>query len=200
MIGFVFECGPQGADKLVCQQLATYVTGQVQFKSRTLDNKPNLLADAGPVARQLLDDGCCCVLIVWDLRPSWPDKKDRPCRKNERDAVRKSLDDAGVPLHAPVYLICVEQELESWILADHDALAAYLSTPAHPYAVPRTRRPDNEKNPKSKVISHFKNARGWTYDDKVHAPKILKAERVSLSRLRVSASFSRFEEKLRLCN
>lgn len=199
MIGFVFECGPQGADKQVCEYLATQITGQTRFKSRTLDNKPKLLAEAGAVARQLLDDGCCRVLIVWDLRPSWPDKTNKPCRKMERDAVLKSLDDAAVPGNAPVYLICIEQELESWILADNGALSAYLSTPTHPYDVPRTRRPDDEKNPKSKVISHFKKARGTPYDDKVHALKILKAAQLNSSRLRKSPSFARFEQRLRRC-
>ncbi|HPG61129.1 MAG TPA: DUF4276 family protein [Casimicrobium sp.] len=199
MIGFIFECGPQGADKQVCEYLATEITGHTHFKSRTLDNKPKLLSDAGPVARQLLGDGCCCVLIVWDLRPSWPDKKDKPCRKMERDAVLKSLHDADVPHNAPVYLVCIEQELESWILAARDSLSAYLSTAAHPYVAPRMRRPDDEKNPKSKVISIFRKERGLTYDDKVHALKILRAAPVKLPRLRDSLSFARFEEKLRRC-
>ena len=36
--------------------------------------------DAGLVAAQLLRDGCACVLIVWDLRPAWPDMRSKPCR------------------------------------------------------------------------------------------------------------------------
>ena len=86
-VGFIFECGPQGADKQVCEYLAKQICAGIVPVSRTLDNKPNLLRDAGKVAAELLADGCERVLIVWDLRPAWPDKKDRPCRKTEREAI-----------------------------------------------------------------------------------------------------------------
>lgn len=77
-IGMIFECGPQGADKQVCEYLARHIRPGAQIKSRTLDDKVNLLRDAGRVAAQLLKDGCACVLVVWDLRPAWPDKTVRP--------------------------------------------------------------------------------------------------------------------------
>ena len=79
-IGMVFECGPQGADKQVCEYLVQQIRPGVTLKSRTLDDKRNLLRDAAKVAAQLLKDGCCCVMIIWDLRPAWPDKAERPCR------------------------------------------------------------------------------------------------------------------------
>jgi hypothetical protein len=65
-IGFIFECGPGGADKQVCEYLARKLLSAVQCISRTLDNKANLLKDAGRVAAALLADGCERVLIVWD--------------------------------------------------------------------------------------------------------------------------------------
>ena len=43
MIGLIFECGPQGADKLVCEYLAGAILPGVELSSRTLDNKENLL-------------------------------------------------------------------------------------------------------------------------------------------------------------
>lgn len=198
-IGLIFECGPQGADKQVCEYLAAHLRPGVQLSSRTLDNKENLLRDAGKVAAQLLKDGCLCVLIVWDLRPAWPDKKDKPCRAQERQQLLAALEQAGVAANAPVYAVCIEQELESWLLASDHAKEACLSTSAHPYAVARVRRPDAVSQPKAAMLNYFKDARGWRYDDKVDAVRVLKAADVDLKRLRRSPSFARFELKLRAC-
>ena len=63
-IGLVFECGPQGADKQVCEYLANQIRPGVVVNSKTLDSKVNLLRDGGKVAAQLLKDGCACVLII----------------------------------------------------------------------------------------------------------------------------------------
>ena len=198
-IGLVFECGPQGADKQVCEYLVQQIRPGVTLKSRTLDDKRKLLRDAGKVAAQLLKDGCCCVMIIWDLRPAWPDKTERPCRRDERLAVLERLVAAGVPPTAPVALICIEQELESWLLANERAISAHLSTPAHGYDVPKVKRPDAVTQPKSAMIQHFKQARGWVYDDKVDAVRVLKAANLDLPRLRRSVSFARFETQLLGC-
>jgi hypothetical protein len=198
-IGMIFECGPQGADKQVCEYLAQHIRPGISIKSRTLDNKDNLLRDAGKVAAQLLKDGCASVLIVWDLRPAWPDKKSKPCRNEERQTVLTRLAEAALTPNAPVYLVCIEQELESWLLSNERAITAALSTPAHPYAASRVKTPDVVMQPKSEMIQHFKKARGWTYDDKVDALRVLKATSIDLSRMRRSTSFARFEAKLLAC-
>lgn len=199
-IGMIFECGPQGADKQVCEFLARHLKPGVQIRSRTLDNKDNLLRDAGKVAAQLLKDGCACVLVVWDLRPAWPDKQQRSCRHDERHTVLARLGEAGVPPEAPVYLICIEQELESWLLANERAISALLSTSAHMYGVTRVKVPDAVTQPKAAMLEHFKKARGWRYDDKVDAIRVLRAASIDLPRLRRSVSFARFEAKLLACN
>lgn len=198
-IGLIFECGPQGADKLVCEYLAAHIRPGVVLSCRTLDNKENLLRDAGKVAAQLLKDGCACVLIVWDLRPAWPDEKDKACRAAERQQLLDVLGQAGVLAAAPVYLVCIEQELESWLMACDHAIEALLSTAAHAYGVPRVRKPDAVTQPKAALINHFKAARGWRYDDKVDAVRVLKAAVIDLGRLRWSVSFARFESKLLSC-
>lgn len=197
-IGLIFECGPQGADKQVCEYLIKQIRPGVTVSSRTLDNKDNLLRDAGKVAVQLLQDGCSCVLIVWDLRPAWPDTKHKPCRHTERTTLVTMLAEAGVPPHAPVYLICIEQELESWLLASDKAIAALLSTDAHAYPVPRIKKPDIVVQPKAVLKNHFKNARGWIYIDTVDAIRVLR-DNVDLVQLRRSTSFGRFESKLNSC-
>lgn len=194
-VGFIFECGLQGADVLVCEYLAKQIRADITPVSRTLDNKENLLRDAGRVAAALLADGCERVLIVWDLRPAWPDRKHKPCRNSERVTILDAIAKAGIA-DRPVFLVCVEQELESWLLADETKIAAYLSTPAHPYTAKRTSNPDREPNPKSVMMNHFKAARGWRYEDRTHAIKVLKAADTDLRRLRRSPSFARFEAKL----
>lgn len=195
-IGFVFECGPQGADKLVCEYLAGAIRPGVEVSSRTLDNKENLLRDAGRVAAQLLKDGCQCILVVWDIRPSWPDKKEKPCRAAERQQLLHSLEQAAIPANAPVYLVCVEQELESWLIACDHAIKAYLSTPAHAYDAKKHKKPDRERQPKALMNNHFRDARGWVYEDRADAIKVLKAADLDFKRLRRSVSFARFESKL----
>lgn len=196
-IGMIFECGPQGADKQVCEHLVRHIRDDIRIKSRTLDNKNNLLRDAGKVAAQLLRESCTCVLVLWDLRPAWPDKKHKPCRHDERQALLACLAEAEVPAGAPVYLICIEQELESWLLANERAISDLLSTPSHAYAVPKVKFPDKVAQPKAALIKHFEKARNWRYDDKVDALRVLKAAAIDLQRLRRSVSFARFESKLR---
>ncbi len=197
-IGLIFECGPRGADQLACEYFAAEIRPGVLCKSVTLDNKPNLLANAASAARELLADGCKCVLIIWDLHPAWPDMAEKPCRADERQTLLTALAHENLQA-APVYLVCAEQEFESWLLADEKMLSAFLSTAAHEYKVPRIRRPDREKNPKSLVMNHFQMARGMKYVDRVHAIKILKAAGIDLKRLRRSESFARFEAKLLAC-
>lgn len=195
MIGFIFECGPQGADKHVCEYLASQLRPGVKLISRTMDNKLKLLEGAASVAKRLLEEGCERVLIVWDLRPAWPDKKEKPCRAAERQTLLDALAKEGLQ-GQPVYLVCVEQELESWLLADETKLSAYLSTDSRAYNAPRTRRPDDVVNPKSRVMKYFKEARGLRYEDYVHAVKVVKNGDLNLPRLRRSESFARFEAKL----
>lgn len=195
-IGLIFECGPQGADKQVCEYLARRIRPDADFVPRTLDNKPKLLDGAAKVARELLGDGCERVLVIWDLRPAWPDKRHKPCRQAERATLLQALASENLS-NAPVFLVCVEQELESWLLADERRLSAHLSTDAHRYSVQRVRAPDRVGNPKSVVMTHFKNARGWRYEDRVHAYQVVSQGGGSdLARLRRSASFARFEAKL----
>lgn len=201
-IGFIFECGPQGADKQVCEYLAGRLRPDLQVVSRTLDNKPRLLCDAGKVAVELLADGCRCVLIVWDLRPAWPDTKNRPCRHKECEALLQSLKNVGIAQNQAVYLVCIEQELESWLLADENNISAYLSTDAHPYKARRESKPDRVSNPKSVMMNHFRQARGQRYNDLTHAIKVISTnspDSPNWNKLRKSDSFARFERKVLTC-
>ena len=190
-VGMIFECGADGADKPVCMQLARRINPTLQIKPRTLDDKPNLIADCGNAAEQLHELGCDRILIIWDSRPAWPDKKTKPCLVEERQAILDSLRVAKVRIEA-VCLVCIQQELEAWLLADERAIEVVLSTPAHPVSIPRRRNVDQIKNPKSVLNNYFKEHRGRRYVDRYHAKPIVLAM-PDLNRLRRIESFRRFE-------
>ena len=90
-IGFIFECGPQGADKQVCEYLASQLQPGKKLISRTMDNKLKLLDGAAGVAKKLLTEGCKKVLIVWDLRPAWP-----TATTDARMAVTRAVETSGL--------------------------------------------------------------------------------------------------------
>jgi len=192
-IGMIFESGPQGAEKQVCEDLARRIKPGRQLVSVTHRNKPEMIADCGKDVVNLLKEGCKRILIVWDLFPPWREGK-RPCRKEDREAILESLKNAGVA-KAPVFLICIREELEAWLLADEHALSAFLSTPAHPAKeVPVTKHPDDVQNPKGRLKKIFQLNRRGAYNDLVHAIKII--EKADVRRLAKSDSFRRFAEKL----
>ena len=151
-VGMIFECGPKGADKKVCEYLAKRIRPDLEIKSETLNDKPNLIAECGTVAAELLEDGYERVVIVWDLYPAWR-REMKPCRKEDRDGIMDSLTSAGVELDK-VALVCIEEELEAWLLADNRAISAVLSKPHRKVNVKRQRNPERG-NPKTRMIRLF---------------------------------------------
>jgi hypothetical protein len=192
-VGLIFECGPAGADKVVCELLARRLKPSIQIASVTLDNKPKLLADCGQATARLLQDGCERVVIVWDLYPPWRSGGAKPCRRTDRQAIAKSLKQAGVK-HKLVYLVCIHEELEAWLLADGRALSKVLSRPAHPVRVRDIKKPDQTTKPKTRLIQLFKEKSGKPYSDRVHARLIVEAL-PDLARIKRCASFVRFAVK-----
>jgi len=196
-VGFIFECGPNGPDVAVCKRLVGMLDPDVMFIPRTLDNKKLLVEGCGPVADQLLRDGCERVLIVWDLHPPWRDRP--PCLREDREGIHKSLADAGVGL-ADVHVVCIHEELEAWLIADERAVTDYITREKKPHAVGRIRpqkRPDRVRNPKAHLTKLFNRELGRSrrYIDYQDAPPIVQLI-PDLTRLRRSPSFERFKQKL----
>ncbi len=196
-IGMVFECGPQGAEMAVCTSLARRILHNVdnlEIETATLDNKPKLIDECGGHVAELLAHGCERVLIIWDLYPAWRIKKQRPCRHEDKEAIRQSLANAGVTSQN-VFLVCIQEELEAWLIADGRAISRVLSTRAHPVEVDDVRHPDRERNPKKRLGRIFKTRRGPRYNDLIHAGQIAVAI-PDISRLSRSETFVRFAEKV----
>ncbi|HQF54372.1 MAG TPA: hypothetical protein PK208_04570 [Fibrobacteria bacterium] len=199
-IGMLFECTKDGPDYKVCTNLAKRIWTEslhrsgLEIVSDFLDNKPKLVAGCGTKAAHFLKSGVEHVFIVWDLFPSWR-RDEKPCRHQDRLDIFASLDAAGVP-HDKVTLLCIEEELEAWLLADGSAIERALSRPAHPISgIGHESRPDAVKNPKEKMARIFRTKANRTYNDFTDAEKIIRQD-PSLRRLAKSTSFARFQTKL----
>jgi len=194
-VGLIFECGPQGADKKVCEHLIkTFFPGVELVPSVTMSDKKLLVMNCGKVARALLDDGCDLVLVVWDEQPRWGEVEERTFCHNDVAKIRGSLRGAMVD-DGRVRLVCIKQELEAWLAADERALSAFLSSPAHPFKCPKCKKPDEKLNGKKHLYQVFQDAKRPKYIDLDHALFIV--QQVSdLTRLRKLQSFARFEQLL----
>lgn len=197
-VGFIFECGPQGPDVQVCHHLVHKLDPTIEFIPSTLDNKKNLVEDCGAVAKALLKE-CEKVIVVWDLYPSWREKGMKPCRHEDRQAIFQSLQAENVDLDK-VFLVCIKEELEAWLLADYRAVTAMLQPLKHPHPVSRISRysnPDSIRNPKKRLTKIFNQelGTGRRYVDYQHA--ILIAKKIpDFNKIRRSESFKKFALKL----
>jgi len=144
----------------------------------------------------LLLEGCERILIVWDLYPAWGDHK--PCRYEDRKTIFEALDAANVDRNR-VALICIQQEIEAWLLADGEVLTGFLqSINSHLKKVSHHKAPERIGcNPKTAFNKLMQEHTGRKYEDYAHARKIVV--RINdLSRLRkVCLTFQRFEYHIR---
>jgi uncharacterized protein DUF4276 len=197
-VGFIFECGREGPDYKVHSYFLNRLNDAIEILPRFLDNTENLLTLCGDVAAELLNE-CSRVVIMWDLEPAW-EKQKRPRRCEDRARALKSLKDARVPT-SKITLICVERELECWLMADKRALAKVIGKFKHPHPIgqmPDYTRPDQQiDRPKTALISLFQRELGRTnkYIDRNHA-LILAQAIPDWSKLKRSDSFRRFAERV----
>ncbi|MBE9128733.1 MULTISPECIES: DUF4276 family protein [unclassified Coleofasciculus] len=105
-----------------------------------------------------------------------------------------SLATAGVTPEN-VYLVCIEEELEAWLLADGRAISAVLSKPTHPVKVKDKKKPEGIKNPKKQLNKIFQENTGHPYVDRQHA-KMIVEKLENLNKLRRCVTFVRFAEKI----
>jgi Domain of unknown function (DUF4276) len=195
-IGMLFECGPDGADIKVCKHLAKMIQSDITIDAITLDNKPNLIQKCGDVTSLLLQD-CERVLIIWDLCPPWDEEK--ACRHKDREAILQSLSKADLTAQQllRVHLVCIEQELEAWLLADMRAINNFISNPNRPQPnIPVIRRPEQIPNPKKRLNQIIQEHTRKPYVDREHAEKIIRGL-PDLKRLKRCSTFQRFAQKIK---
>ena len=193
-IGMITEGGPQSSDLKVCENFARQLNPNIDILSIPLGNKRDLIDNCGTTASLLIEQGCDLVLIIWDLYPAWREKGQKPCRQKDREEIQISLQNANVKvLPHNVYLICIEAELEEWLLYDISALSSVLSTPTHPVNI--RNKPKGGTNPKKVLNKLFKENTGRIYNHLYDAEKI--ANKISnLNKLKNCPSFARFALKI----
>lgn len=192
-LGMIFECTDRGADIDVCVHLAKRIRPDITVDTDALGNKRRLLCECGSSAAQLLQDGCEKVFIIWDLYPSFK-RKEAPCRHRDRTLIRESLAAAGVS-DASVSLICIEAELESWLVADYRAVREVLRRWNPSAKTGRMKQALRTTDPKAVLARLFEQQIGAPYQPHIHAKQI--AQKLRLVDLRKVESFRRFESKLK---
>lgn len=195
-IGIICERHAGFEDEQVLTLLAGRITGHNDIICLPQGNKPSLFAECGKVAKNLLHvDGCCRVLIVWDLEPSH--SQQAACRHADRQTVFASLAAAGLQNHPCVFLVCIEKELETWLLADGSAIASVLRRPPHPAPTINDTANLGEGNPKGRLKRIFKvEGRGREFDARTDGPAIARALPQDFGAISKFKSFTRFGRKL----
>jgi len=99
-----------------------------------------------------------------------------------------------------VFLVCIREELEAWLLADNRAVMAMLQPlkPSHPVGrISKFSNPDGIGNPKMRLTRIFNQelGSGRRYVDSQHAIMIAR-EIQNFSRIKRSYSFKRFALKV----
>ncbi len=198
-IGFIVECGRDGAEVKVIPHLARMIDEHIKTDVIPLDRKPTLKQECGKWAKALLAQGCERVIIAWDLMPDWGEYEGKGCRHNDKEEIRESLQVAGIATtDSRIRLVCIEKMLEAWLIADGRALSTLQSTPAHRVNIPHYKKAESMRDPKSALNEVFRKSGGrfTSYLDRLHAIMIAKELR-NLSRLRKLDSFAYFERQLK---
>ncbi len=195
-VGIICEGGPGFEDQQVLTDLAIQILGHADIICLPQGSKPQLFAECGKVTRQLINtDGCSKVLIVWDLEPSHSETG--ACRHDDRQRVFATLDATGLQHHPCVFLLCIEKELETWLLADGSAISKVLHRPPHPAPQISNTRNLGAGNPKGRLKRIFKNhGHGREFDAKTDGPAIAKALPANFGALGRFDTFQRFGRKL----
>ena len=128
------------------------------------------------------------------MYPAWRTDGERPCRKQDRNSILEKLDNAGIA-NRDVFLVCIKEELEAWLLSEHQAISFVLSKPHREVKIGREQFPERVRNPKAVLNKHFQENTGRPYNDLVHAKQIVQ-NIDNFNRLRRCETFVRFALKV----
>jgi hypothetical protein len=202
-LGFIFECGPDGGDMKVFRHLSKMILAGIKvpfdekkhFDYEPLKSKPELLRDCGKAVHRLKTSGCEKIFIVWDLFPAWRKDNEKPCRHDDKETIKNSLASHNLKPEDVIFL-CIEEELEAWLIADGRALNTYFSKPHRKVAeIKDNKNPDKAIDPKGILTGYFKLFKGRKYEGTIDAEPIIK-QLPDFQRIRKSEIFLRFYQKL----
>ena len=169
-IGLILECPVKGTDHQVYEYLVNKICPEMHLEIVGNTNKKELINNCGIQAKLLLESANCeHVVIIWDAMPTWGGTA---CRRTDVDLIRSKLADEQVELEM-VKLICMEPELEGWLLVDGRGVTSYKKEMCHPHPVKKykgTKLSANSDTAK-KIISRYLERR---YNDVSDAIRIVK--------------------------
>ena len=165
-IGFVLECTPQGPDAEIYPYVAKRLCPGAEIaKPETLRNKQNVMNEGALVALTLLETGCDYVFIIWDRMPRWGG--------TGRCAEHITQLEAELTKHAidrnQVFLCCIDEMLESWIVADGRGITTYFqSLTTHDIGTfSDCKKPAQQTSPKERIALFNGRYNDFTDDFKI---------------------------------
>ncbi|MDR1142440.1 MAG: hypothetical protein LBL62_12165 [Planctomycetaceae bacterium] len=175
-LGLILECPPNGTDHQVYEYVIRRLCPSLDVKPTGTKNKLQMIEKCGNIASLLLGEDCCdYVVIIWDLMPPWSQHREKPCRKKDIDMILNNLENANIDplvIKSKIKLICIEPELEGWIITESKALESYQQEkhPTHPKRFsPPKNIPRTDSHCKPIIEKYLGN-----YNDIYDAIKIVK--------------------------
>ena len=171
-LGLILECAKQGTDHQVYEYVIKKLCPAIEVVvvPSGSSNKPGMIARCGEVANTLIEaESCNKVAILWDLIPVWGGTA---CRNEDIEAITNNLNASNVDL-SKIKLICIEPELEGWLIVEGTALTKYKTDICLPHSVKkfRGRALSAKSNEAKKTISKYLEKR---YNDITDALRITK--------------------------
>lgn len=173
-VGFILECTLGGPDAVIYPYVAAQLCNALEIeKPETLKDKKSLLKEAPLVTQTLFESGCDKVFIIWDRIPRWGIGGN--C-ESDKEKLMKELTNLKVNT-ANVYFCCIEEMLESWLIADGDGVTNWINSKTthkiKPF--PDHKNIQAQSSPKEKISAYLKaNFGKWKYNDYTDNFGILK--------------------------
>ena len=193
-VGIICEGTKEGGDTQVFRHFAKRILGHEQVDVVPLGNKPALFEKCGATARALLDSGCGRVLIVWDLLPAWGETPATVAA--DEAAARAGLRREDLHQHPCIFLIAIDRELETWLVADSVSLSKVIPRPRESVTVRAIRDPVREANPKKWLMKKFSEIARHPYLPERNAVQLAQAMPDHLRSISKIPSFLKFKESL----
>lgn len=196
-IGMIVEGSLDGADEKVYNYLARQLRADINVEALALGSKPRLIEHCGVAAKALLEvNRCEAVIVIWDHYPAWRRRGEKPCIVEDCGLIRDSLSEADLTSQQLqcVHLICIKHELETFLLADKQAIKRYLTSIKDRPCRINLRHPETYTDPKDPLNNLFyqhihRGYKGW-----LDAEEIIKL--ANIDELWRCSSFERFADKV----
>lgn len=120
----------------------------------------------------------------------------KPCRHEDKEYIKKSLASHQLS-ESDIIFLCIERELEAWLIADERALKSFfIIKNSMKDEIKRVAKPDIHRDPKGLLSDYFRKYRGLKSFEPITHTGPLLVKFTDVRNLRKSESFKRFYLKL----